>query len=33
MEYMWEGEGTWREAVKQEMKIEVWGNVQKAAFN
>lgn len=33
MEYMWKGEGTWREAVKQEMKTEVWGNVQKAAFN
>lgn len=29
---MWEGEGTWREAVKQ-MKTEVSGNVQKAAFN
>lgn len=33
MEYMLEGEGTRREAVKREMKIEVWGNVQKAAFN
>lgn len=30
---MWEGDGTWREAVKYEMKIEVWGNIQKAAFN
>lgn len=30
---MCEGEKTWREAVKPEMKNEVWGNVQNAASN